>query len=78
MINKGKAKNSVIDGAINQTMLFEKATAELESSVSIYIHVIASIDTNGIAANMAPAKLFRLAISEIKTIKKVVMISFVM
>ena len=78
MIKKGKAKNSVIDGAINQIMLFENATAALESFVSIYIHVIANIDTNGIAASIAPAKLFRLAISEIKTIKKVVIISFVM
>ena len=58
-------------------MEFENSTALLLSFVSMYIHVIASIDTNGIAANMAPAKLFLLAISEINTIKKVVIISFI-
>jgi len=69
--------NSVIDGAINQTILFENSTALLLSLVSTYIHVIANIDTRGIAANRAPAKLLRLAISEIRTIKNVVMISFI-
>lgn len=69
---------SVIDGAINQTILLENATALLLSFVSIYIHVIASIETKGIAAKSAPIKLLRLAISEISTIKNVVIINFVM
>jgi len=73
----GKARNNVIDGAINQTILFENSTALVLLSVSIYIHVIANIDTKGIAANMAPAKLLFLAISEINTIKSVVIITFV-
>jgi len=76
LISSGKTINSVMDGAISQTILFEKATALLLSLVSIYIHVIAKIDTSGIAANKAPARLLRLAISEINTIKNVVMISF--
>lgn len=77
MIKIGKAINNVIDGAISQTMLFEKSTALLLSFVSTYIHVIASIDTKGIAANNAPANELRLDISEINTIKSVVIINFV-
>jgi uncharacterized secreted protein with C-terminal beta-propeller domain len=45
--------------------------------VSTYIHVIAKIETKGIAANNAPAKLLLFEISEIKTIKSVVIINFV-
>lgn len=56
-IKIGKAKNNVIDGAINQTILFEKATALLLSFVSTYIQIIANIDTKEIASNIAPAKL---------------------
>ncbi len=70
--------NSVIDGAISQTILFENSTALVLSFVSTYIHVIANIDTSGIAANSAPAKLYLLLISEISTISSVVMINFVM
>lgn len=77
-MKNGKAINNVIDGAINQTMLFENSTALMLLFVSMYIHVIANIETKGIAANIAPAKLLRLAISEISTIKSVVIISFVM
>ena len=77
LINSGKAIKSVIEGAINQTILFENSTALILLFVSTYIHVIANIDTKGIAASSAPAKLLLLAISEIKTIKTVVMISFV-
>lgn len=77
-MKRGKAIKSVIDGAISQTILFEKATALLLSCVSIYIHVIANIDTKGIAAKSAPIRLLLLAISEISTIKNVVIISFVM
>ncbi len=72
----GKAINNVMDGAINQTILFENSTAVRLSLVSIYIHVIANIDTKGIAANIAPAKLLLLEISEINTIKSVVITSF--
>jgi len=73
----GKAIKSVMDGAMSQTMLCENSTALLLLSVSIYIQVIASIDTKGIAANIAPAKLLLLEISEINTIKIVVITSFV-
>ena len=69
---------SVIDGAINQTILFENSTALVVSPVSTYIHVIANIETKGIAANKAPARLYLLPISEMRTIKNVVIISFVM
>ena len=60
---------------MSHTIEFEKSTAPLVSFVSIYIHVIAKIDTKGIAASIAPIKLFLLAISEINTIKSVVMMS---
>ena len=69
--------NNVIDGAINQIILFENSTALVLLSVSTYIHVIANIDTSGIAANSAPTKLLLLDISDIKTIKIVVIMSFV-
>ncbi len=75
-IKTGKAINNTIDGAINQTILLENSTAEKLSLVSIYIHVIAKMDTKGIAANSAPIKEFLLAISEINTIKNAVIISF--
>jgi len=68
---------SVIDGAINQIMFCENCTALSLLFVSTYIHVIAKIDTKGIAASSAPAKLLLLEISEINTIKKVVMTNFV-
>ena len=74
----GKTIKSVIDGAINQTILLENSTALLLLFVSTYIHVIANIETRGIAANNAPAKLLLLDISEINTIKNVVIISFTM
>ncbi|CAA6803322.1 MAG: Unknown protein [uncultured Sulfurovum sp.] len=74
----GKAMKRVIEGAMSQTMFWENSTAFSLLSVSIYIHVIASIDTKGIAASRAPARLLRFEISEIKTIKSVVMISFSM
>lgn len=69
---------SVMDGAINQTILFENSTALLLLLVSTYIHVIANIETRGMAAKSAPIRLLRLAISEISTIKNVVIINFVM
>lgn len=72
-MSRGKLMKSVIDGAINQTILFENSTAFVASFVSIYIHVIARIDTKGIAARIAPAKLLLLEISEISTISSVVM-----
>ena len=69
--------NSVMDGAMSQTMFCENSTALLLLLVSIYIHVMANIETKGIAANMAPAKLLFLEISEINTIKTVVITSLV-
>lgn len=74
----GKIIKSVIDGAINQTILLENSTALLLLFVSTYIHVIANMETRGIAAKSAPAKLLLLDISEINTIKNVVMINFTM
>lgn len=68
---------SVIDGAMSQTILWEKATALWLSFVSIYIHVIANIETKGIAAKSAPARLLLFAISEMSTIKSAVIMSFV-
>ncbi len=76
-IKTGKAINNVIDGTINQTILFENSTALVLSFVSTYIHVMANIDTKGMAANSAPARLLLLDISEINTIKNVVIINFV-
>jgi hypothetical protein len=76
-MRKGKAIKSVMDGAMSQTMFCENSTALLLLFVSTYIHVIANIDTKGIAANMAPIKLLLLEISEINTIKIVVITSFV-
>lgn len=73
----GKAMNSVMDGAMSQTILCENSTALLLLLVSIYIHVMANIETKGIAASMAPAKLLLLEISEISTIKTVVITSLV-
>lgn len=67
---------SVIDGAISHTMLFENSTAFWLLLVSIYIHVIASIETRGMAAIRAPARELLFEISEINTIKSAVMISF--
>ncbi len=77
MIKRGKAMNSVMDGAMSQTMFCENSTALLLLLVSIYIHVMANMETRGIAANMAPAKLLLLEISEINTIKNVVITSLV-
>lgn len=69
--------NSVMDGAMSQTMFCENSTALLLLLVSIYIQVMANMETRGIAANMAPAKLLLLEISEINTIKTVVITSLV-
>ena len=76
MIRIGKAINSVIDGAMSQTMLCEKSTALSLLLVSMYIHVMARIDTNGMAASIAPARELLLDISEMSTIKNVVTMSF--
>ena len=77
MIRRGKAMNRVIDGAMSQTMFCENSTAFVLSLVSMYIHVIASIETKGIAAKIAPAKELLLEISEMSTIRNVVMMSLV-
>lgn len=77
-ISMGNAMNMVMDGAISHTILLENSTALLLLCVSIYIHVMASMETRGMAASNAPAKLCLLPISEINTIKSDVMMSFVM
>lgn len=69
---------SVIDGGINQRILFANSTAASLLFVSIYIQVIASIETNGIAANNAPTRELRFVISDISTIKSAVITIFVM
>lgn len=66
-----------MEGAISQTILLENSTALVLLLVSMYIHVMANIDTSGIAANKAPAKLLLLLISAIVTISNEVMISLV-
>lgn len=76
-ISMGNAMNIVIDGAMSHTILFENSTAASLLCVSIYIHVMANMETRGIAASKAPAKLYLLPISEISTIKSDVIISFV-
>ncbi len=58
-------------------ILFENSTALVLLFVSTYIQVMANIDTSGIAANNAPAKLLLLDISDISTIISVVIISLV-
>lgn len=78
LISMGNTMNMVMDGAISHTILLENSTALLLLCVSIYIHVMASMDTKGMAASSAPAKLCLLPISEINTIKSDVMMSFVM
>lgn len=76
-IINGKTIKRVIDGAINQTILWENSTALLLLSVSIYIQVMANIDTRGIAASNAPTRLLLFPISEIKTIRSEVIMSLV-
>jgi len=61
-----------MDGAISQTIFLENSTALVLSLVSIYIQVMAKIETKGMAASSAPAKELRFDISEISTIKIVV------
>lgn len=77
-IINGKTKKSVIEGAISQMILCENSTALLLLCVSIYIQVIANIDTKGIAASNAPIRLLLLPTSEITTIRSEVIMSFVM
>ena len=76
-MSMGKAIKRVIDGAISQTILFENSTALVLLFVSIYIHVMARIDTKGMAASSAPIRLLLFAISEMSTISIVVMINLV-
>lgn len=76
-ISMGNAMNIVMDGAMSHTILFENSTAASLLCVSIYIHVMANIETKGIAASNAPMRLYLLPISEISTIKSEVITSFV-
>ena len=76
-ISTGNAMNMVMEGAMSHTILFENSTAESLFCVSIYIHVIANIETRGIAASNAPIRLYLLPISEISTIKSEVITSLV-
>ena len=76
-IRIGKTIKRVIEGAISQTILLENSTALLLLSVSIYIQVIANIDTKGIAASNAPTRLLLFPISEIRTIRSEVIMSLV-
>jgi len=76
-ISMGNAMKSVMDGAMSHTILFENSTAASLLCVSIYIHVMANMETKGIAASNAPTRLYLFPISEINTIKSEVMTSFV-
>jgi len=76
-ISMGNAMNIVMDGAMSHTILFENSTAASLLCVSIYIHVMANMETKGIAASNAPMRLYLLPISEISTIKSEVITSFV-
>jgi len=60
----------------SQKMLVDKALIFVTSFVSMYNHIMASTDTSGIEARMAPARELRLATSDIKTIKIVVTMIF--
>lgn len=77
-ISMGNTMNMVMDGAMSHTILLENSTAESLLCVSIYIHVIANIETRGMAASKAPTRLYLLPISEISTINSEVMTSLVM
>lgn len=58
-------------------MLLENSTALSLLLVSTYIQVIASIETKGMAAKIAPARELLFEISEMSTIKTVVITSFI-
>lgn len=68
----GKVTNSTSEGKTSQKTLVDKALTLDASLVSIYNHNIANTDTTGTEANSAPANELRFAISEITTIRKVV------
>jgi len=77
LIKIGNTKKSVIEGAMSQIILFENSTAFVLEPVSIYIHVIANMETKGMAAKMAPSKELLFAISDMSTISTVVIISLI-
>lgn len=60
----------------SQKTLVDNALTFETSLVSIYNQVIANTEISGMEANIAPAKELRFAISEIATIKTVVMAIF--
>jgi hypothetical protein len=65
------------EGKTNQKTLVDSALTFSTSFVSTYSQSIASSETNGTEANSAPANELRFAISEIVTIKIVVIAIFV-
>ena len=68
----GRVINSIHDGRTNQIILVEKATILSVFWVSIYIQIIAKTETNGMDAKVAPTTLLLFDISDIATIRIVV------
>lgn len=72
----GNVTNNAKEGITSQNTLAESALTLETSLVSIYSQIIASTETKGIDASIAPTKELRFAISEITTIKTVVIMIF--
>jgi hypothetical protein len=64
--------NNAKEGITSQNTLAERALTFETFLVSIYSHIIANTDTNGMDAKIAPINELRFAISDMATIKKVV------
>ena len=73
----GKLINKAHAGKTNQMILLENSTILAVSCVSTYIHIMASTDTSGIEAKMAPITELLLDISEMATIRSVVIMILV-
>ena len=73
----GNVKNSVNEGKTNQKILDDKLLTFVESPVSMYSQNIAKTETSGTDAKTAPARELLLEISEIATIRIVVIAIFI-
>jgi len=72
----GNETKSAKDGITNQNTLVDSALIFVTSLVSIYNQIIANTEIKGIDAKIAPTRELRFAISEMATIKTVVVIIF--
>jgi len=72
----GNETKSAREGITSQNTLFDSALIFVTSLVSIYSQIIASTEIKGMDAKIAPTKELRFAISEMTTIKTVVVIIF--